>query len=75
MVQTLAPGQQVTVKVDPDDPQCLIIWGAAPASAPTGFAMPVNDSAGQLAKLEQLRAAGVLTEEEFQAQKAKLLAQ
>lgn len=42
---------------------------AAPAGAATG-----GDLLDQLAKLGQLRDAGVLTEEEFAAQKAKLLA-
>jgi hypothetical protein len=68
MVQTLTAGQPVTVKVDPDDPQCLIIWAAAAATTTA----PADDGSAQLAKLEELRAAGVLTEEEFQVQKAKL---
>jgi hypothetical protein len=35
---------------------------------------PGEDTAAQLSKLSDLRSQGVLTEEEFQAQKAKLLA-
>ncbi len=41
---------------------------AAPAPAP-------SDKFDQLRKLSDLKAAGALTEEEFQAEKAKLLAQ
>jgi uncharacterized membrane protein YdbT with pleckstrin-like domain len=43
--------------------------GAAPAAAPAG---PVS-VADELAKLDRLRADGVITQEEFAAQKAKLL--
>jgi hypothetical protein len=44
---------------------------AAPAPAPAGE----SDMFAQLQKLGELKAAGVLTEEEFAAQKAKILAQ
>ncbi|MDX6665919.1 MAG: hypothetical protein QOG68_2125 [Solirubrobacteraceae bacterium] len=30
---TLSPGDRITVKVDPNDPQCLIVWGGAGATA------------------------------------------
>jgi hypothetical protein len=42
-----------------------------PAAAPP--ASPAADSIEQLTKLGQLRDSGVLTEEEFQAEKAKIL--
>jgi hypothetical protein len=42
---------------------------AAPPTAPAG-----NDMMAQLNQLAQLKASGVLTEEEFAAAKAKLLA-
>lgn len=45
---------------------------AAPA-APEAAAAPPVDTMAQLQKLGELRAAGVLTEEEFAAQKAKVL--
>lgn len=41
----------------------------APAAAPP----PVHDTLAQLTQLGELKAAGVLTEEEFQAQKARIL--
>jgi hypothetical protein len=44
----------------------------APAAAPP--AAPQPDLADQLRKLADLRDAGVLTDDEFAAQKAKLLA-
>ncbi len=72
MAATLAAGQRVTVKVDPDDPQCLLVWGAG--EAPAAAVAPADDRIAQITKLHELRASGVLTEEEFQAQKAKLLA-
>jgi Short C-terminal domain len=42
---------------------------AAPAAAPPS----VDDQLAQLTRLGELKAAGVLTEEEFQAQKARIL--
>lgn len=47
---------------------------AAPAPPPNASAPPQGDMVEQLRKLGELRDAGVLTEEEFAAQKAKLLA-
>jgi Short C-terminal domain len=44
---------------------------AQPAAAPA--APPADDTIEQLTRLAQLRDGGVLTEEEFQAQKAKIL--
>lgn len=64
MASALAPGQRVTVKVDPSDPQALIVWSTEPA--------PVAGLDERLAKLEELRDAGVLTDAEFEAQKDKL---
>jgi hypothetical protein len=46
---------------------------AAPPPAPAPAAAP--DTMAQLQQLGELKAAGVLTEEEFAAQKAKILAQ
>ncbi|PZS14590.1 MAG: hypothetical protein DLM57_14265 [Pseudonocardiales bacterium] len=73
MAQTLTAGQRVTVKVDPDDQQCLLIW--ANAEAPVAPAAPVAAQARteRLSKLQELRAAGVLTDAEFEVQQAKLV--
>jgi hypothetical protein len=60
------PGQQVQLKVDPNNPDDAMLW----ADAPTG-------SAARMAKLEQLAAmhkAGAFTDEEFAAKKATILA-
>lgn len=53
--------------------QALIGGGSASAPAPAGGA-PADDPIAQLEKLGALRAAGVVTEEEFAAKKAELLA-
>ena len=45
-----------------------------PAPAPAPAAAPAADPIEQLTKLAQLRDSGVLTDAEFQAQKAKILA-
>jgi hypothetical protein len=47
---------------------------AAPVAAPVPAASPpVNDVLAQLTQLGELKAGGVLTEAEFQAQKARIL--
>jgi hypothetical protein len=48
---------------------------AAPAPEPPAAAQPEKSTIDQLKELGELKAQGVLTEEEFAAQKAKLLAQ
>ena len=45
----------------------------APAPAPPPTAPPENDMLDQLAKLGQLHDSGVLTDDEFNTQKAKIL--
>jgi hypothetical protein len=83
ITQTLADGQRLTVKVAPDDPQCLMVWNtphaAGGADPDTGQALGTrpaasgDDRIARLEKLKELRDAGVLTEDEFQAQKEKIL--
>jgi hypothetical protein len=46
----------------------------APAAPPPAPAAPQTDMVDQLRKLGELRDAGILTEEEFAAQKARILA-
>jgi hypothetical protein len=48
---------------------------AAPPPAPAPAPAAAPDTMTQLKELGELKAAGVLTEEEFAAQKAKILAQ
>jgi hypothetical protein len=84
IVSTLASGQRVTVKVARDDPQVVMLWNtphvAGGADPDTGrplapaTAAPGEDRIARLEKLQELRTSGVLTEEEFEAQKAKILA-
>ena len=47
--------------------------GAPPATAAIAGSPPGGDVLDQLTKLGELKAAGVLTEAEFQAQKARIL--
>ena len=46
---------------------------AAPAAAAPAASPPVSDTLAQLTQLGELKAAGVLTEDEFQIQKARIL--
>ena len=49
-------------------------FGAPAPAAPPPAAPPQTDMVEQLRRLGELRDAGILTEEEFAAQKAKILA-
>lgn len=82
--QTLAAGQRLTVKVARDDPQSVMLWNtphaAGGADPDTGRAVdapaPAASTADRivrLEKLQELRDSNVLTEDEFLAQKAKIL--
>ena len=53
-------------------PQAAPMAHPAPA-APAAASPPVHDTLAQLTQLGELKAAGVLTEEEFQTQKARIL--
>ena len=54
--------------------QAAAAAAAAPAPAPAAPPAAAPDLMGELSKLADLKAAGVLTDEEFSAAKAKLLA-
>jgi len=62
VASALSEGQRIRIKVDPDDPQSLMVWSTVPAA---------DDTQTRLAKLEALRDRGVLTDAEFEAQRAK----
>jgi hypothetical protein len=66
VASALAEGQRITVRVDPHDPQSLMVWNTMQAPAVS------DDAQTRLAKLEALHARGVLTDDEFEAQRAKL---
>ncbi len=46
---------------------------APPPAAPAPAAAPATDTVSQLKELAELKSQGILTDEEFQAQKAKIL--
>jgi hypothetical protein len=83
--QTLAADQRLTVKAAADDPQCVMLWntphaagGADPETGRPLSAAPAapaaEDRITRLEKLHELRSSGALTDQEFEAQKAKILA-
>lgn len=51
-----------------------VAGGPAPAAAPAAASGPAETVSDQLRQLGELRDAGVLTQEEFDAKKAELLA-
>jgi hypothetical protein len=70
----LAPGNRVTIKVDAADPLSVMVWDVDGAPAPAAAASGA-DRIGRLTRLQELRSTGVLSEDEFNQQKAKLLAE
>jgi hypothetical protein len=66
--QAPPPQQYAQPQYAPPPPQYVEVAPAAPAG-------PTPDALEQLTKLGELKAAGVLTQEEFNIQKAKILAQ
>ncbi|MEY2442884.1 MAG: hypothetical protein QOJ46_2310 [bacterium] len=70
MAAALTPGARVTVKVDPNDANCLMVWSTGTPTAPT---TATEDPTSRLAKLQKLRDMGALTDEEFEAKKAQIL--
>jgi hypothetical protein len=70
MASTLVADGRVIVRVDPDDPQSVMVWATSPAEAP---APSDAGPAERIAKLEGLRVSGVISDAEFEEQKAKLL--
>ena len=75
-----APGQSIPVRVDPDDPHALMFDQTAYATqattgTPQDGGIPVQDPTDRLARLADLRDRGVLTDGEFEAQKARILAE
>jgi Short C-terminal domain len=70
--EKFAAGSEIPVRVDPDDPQSLLVWGSAEsAAAPTAESSRLE----RLEKLGEQRKSGAMTEEEFQRQKAAILAE
>lgn len=56
------------------DRQAAYAQTAAPAPAPAPAAAPGGDTLSQLERLADLKTQGILTDAEFEAQKAKILA-
>lgn len=79
VVNQLHEGASITVKVAPDDPQSLMFWGlttpAAPNSATAAPAGGEGDRVARLTKLQSLRAAGAISDAEFEAQKSRILSE
>jgi hypothetical protein len=75
-----AAGHPAGMPVTGGHPSGMPAPAAAPQPAPVAHPAPaapapppVHDTLAQLTQLGELKAAGVLTEEEFQAQKARIL--
>jgi hypothetical protein len=69
MAAPLKVGDRVTVRADPDDQQSVMLWGA-PNQPRADASM---DRIAQLEALQRLHENGVLTEDEFQSHKARIL--
>jgi len=74
IVNQLHEGASITVKVAPDDPQALMIWGVAEAATPVAPSPAgETDRVARLTKLQSLRASGAISDAEFEQQKARIL--
>jgi len=71
--QWAASGQPGAMPATEGYPSAMAAPAGAPQPAVAAVSPPAGDVLDQLAKLGELRAAGVLTEAEFQAQKARIL--
>jgi hypothetical protein len=77
LANQLHEGASVTVRVAPDDPQTLMIWGVTDATpvAPTAPASGEGDRIARLTKLQSLHSSGAITDAEFEEQTARILAE
>jgi hypothetical protein len=81
LVPSLVPGAQCTLKVDPHDPQAVMLYNYGPdwtpptPQAPGAPAAPASasDSVDRVVKLAELHTAGLITDDEFASHKAEIL--
>ena len=59
--------------VDPNSPEIAQATAASPVAAPTSIVQSTDDLYAALTKLDDLRKRGILTDDEFQAEKKKIL--
>lgn len=73
----VGPGQQLSVYVDPKARERMIIdWSAMPTSAPEPAPSTQRDDiAARLAQLDTLHRSGRITDEEYQAQRQRILSE
>jgi hypothetical protein len=65
-------GAAIPVRVDPDDPQSLLVWGSAETAAGPS---PESSRLERLEKLGEQRKSGAISDTEFEQQKAAILAE
>src|ERR687885_627644 len=76
MKAAITVGMEIPVKIDPEDPQRIAVqWDAQQASIAAKANAAAEDPAAKLKKLGDMRDSGLITEEEFAAKKAELLAE
>lgn len=73
-----APGSQIALRINSADPGEAMVWGlvsTAPDAPPTTTATPAggDDTVARLEQLATLRDSGVISIEEFDEQKARIL--
>ena len=72
----IGQGQLLTIYVDREDPQVWVIdWDVAAPGATPEAAAPSRTVSDRLAELQKLRDAGQVTEDEYQAQRKRLLSE
>jgi hypothetical protein len=68
------PGDQLTLRVDPDDPDRFAVQSRSRAQRRVQAAAPPSDTAARLRDLDTLRKQGLVTDEEYQAQRRAIIA-
>jgi hypothetical protein len=70
---SLSPGAPCTLKVDPADPQSVLLFDYGPDWTPAAPPPPADPADERIAKLEALHAQGLITDDEIAARKKEIL--
>jgi putative oligomerization/nucleic acid binding protein len=70
---SLSPGAPCTLKVDPADPQSVLLVDYGPDWTPPAPPPPAGAADDRIAKLEALHAQGLITDDELAARKREIL--
>jgi hypothetical protein len=73
LAESLSPGAPCTLKVDPADPQSVLLFDYGPNWTPPAPPPPDAPADQRVAKLEALHSQGLITDDELAARKREIL--